>query len=369
MRWFLTIFLLISATLLSKEEKETVILPAGSTYYGDYFAAADSVEILGTVTGDAFISGGQIFVHGEIDGDLIILGGSIDIAGVIKGNIRILGGQVAVNGRVEKNATLIAGNVQLNPSAEIVGNLICIAGNADVNAPIGGQALLVASNARLSNSVNKDLQAYVGQIRITSRALIGGNLDVHSGQEPVIDNQAVISGEFTWHRSMVRDFFQGKLLKGFLIGSKFLGLLMNFLFTFAIGVILLKLFPKTITGATHALNKQPWKACGFGLLILVALPLASLLLLMTVLGAPFAIALIAINVLSYYTAKIFSISWAAGKLSHKAGWNLRPASSLALGLLIYYAFTLIPILGFFVALAALLFGLGGVTLGRLARQH
>ncbi len=365
----LAAFLCLFSLAYGEESNEFITLPAGATHQGDYFAAGSNIEIQGTVTGDAFITGGQIFVHGEIDGDLIVMGGSVDVAGVIKGNIRILGGQITVNGRVERNATVLGGNVQLHPSAAILGNLVCIAGNCDLNAPVSGQALLIASNARISNAVGKDLSAYVGQLRITSRADIGGNLDIHSSEEPNIDPLAQISGETKWHRSVIKDVFHGRVLKGFLIGSKFLGLLMNFLFTFVIGVILMKLFPKMVSGAMQALDKRPWKACGIGLILLIGLPLASLLLLMTVLGAPFALALIALNVLSFYTAKIFSVSWAAGKLSQKVGWNLRPVPVLAIGLFVYYAFTLIPILGFIMALVALLFGLGSVTLGKLAHRR
>jgi hypothetical protein len=354
--------------LAEEESSDFVTVPAHCTIPGDYFVTAENIELLGTVEGDAFLAGMQVYVDGEIKGDLLLAAGNATISGKVHGNVRFFGGQAMLSGEVGKNMTVVAGNFQLIPASLISGNLIAIAGNADLSAPIGGTAVAMASDLRVSSSIGKTLDAAVGHLRLTSKAVIGGDLEYRGDAAAAIDPGAIIHGQFIQYHSMLKKFFHGSILQSLLWGSKFLALFMNFLFTFVVGVVVIRWFPKNLHRAHEVLSTHPIKALGVGVVLLIALPLASLILLMTVLGAPFAIALLAINVLSFYTAKIFSISWASNLLARKLRVKAGSITIFALGLVAYYALTTIPVAGFFVSLAALLFGLGSALLAR-SRRH
>ena len=87
-----------------------------------------------------------------------------------------------------------------------------------------------------------------------------------------------------------------------------------------------------------------------------------MLLMFTGVGLPLAMIVGALFVLDLYLAKIFA-SLALGKvLARNFGWKLRPAAVFFVGLVVYYLLRLIPVVGMFVRLAALLAGLGGVWL-------
>lgn len=344
--------------------RDIVILPANQTVHGNYYALGDSVEISGTVTGDVYVLAGQVFIDGHVQGDVLALGGSVEISGRVGNNIRVLAGQVTLSGEVNKNITVVTASFQVLPSADLQGNVVCVAGNADIGSAVAENVTVFGSNLRISNELHKNLDAYVGQLRLTSKAVIDGNVMYGTSTVALIDPGAKIKGEVAFATSYVSRLFEGSWLKGLLVGSQIAALLMNFFYSLIVGVILIRLFPKTVDYALLALKTEYWKALIYGLVLLILLPLASLVLLMTILGAPFALTLIAFNIIGFYTAKILTILWASNAVLHKFGLKLGRVLTLCLGLVAYFLVTAIPVFGTIVALVTMLFGVGAAVIGR-----
>jgi len=365
---FLCIGACLFGAVVAEEKSDYVTIPSGTVIPEDYFIAAENIELLGTVEGDAYIAGMQVFIDGEITGDLLIAAASATIAGKVHGNIRFFGGQATLSGEVGKNVSMVGGSLQLLPSSSISGNLAAVVGTLELDDSIDGSASVAASNLRVSGHIGKDLSAAAGRLRLTSKAVIEGDLEYRGNEAAAIDPMAIIRGKIIQHPTLLKKYFHGRFLHGLLVGTKFLALFMNFLFTFVVGIFLIRMFPKNLQAGLDALNKHPLKALGLGVVLLIALPLASIILLMSVLGAPFAVALLAINILTFYTAKIFSVSWASNYLAEKVKWRAGPIIIFACGLVVYYALTTIPKVGFFISLAALLFGLGAALLARTQRH-
>jgi cytoskeletal protein CcmA (bactofilin family) len=362
-----TVFILF-ALLFSKlyadgdvEKHRVIALPAHAVHNGDYFAVGDSIEISGTVNGDVYLLAEQVVVDGIVNGDVLAAGGSIDISGKVSHNARLLAGQVLIGGQINHNVTVISANMQLLSSGLIGGNLVATSGNVDLAGTIQSNVTMLASNARNSSVIQNDLNAYVGQMRITSKAHIGGNIDYRSNEEIWIESGAAIGGTVTHHPSFVSELVHGTWIQGFLVGSKVIAFLMNFLYSFVIGVILIKIFPKNLESTLHALQNHPWKSVGTGVVLLIVLPLASLILLMTILGVPFALTLIAANIIGLYTAKVYSIFWASNWFLGHIGMRANRLPSLSIGLVLYYCLTAIPVFGKLLAFAAMLFGLGAAV--------
>ncbi len=363
---FTSTFLFAEEDKISKEQS-VIVLPSGEVHNGNYFAMGSSVEISGTVNGDVYILAEQVVIDGVVNGDVLCCGGSIDISGKVSSNCRLVGGQILLSGPIGNNVTAVAGNLQLLSSASVGGSLVATAGNVDLSADIGTDATIVASNLRLSSSIKDNLQCYVGQMRITSRSVIGGDVDYRSSAEAWIEAGATIRGKVTHHPTFVHGLVKGTWIHGLLVGSKVLALLMNFIYTFVIGLILIKMFPKNLEAALHAIQSNPLKALCYGIMILILLPLAALILLMTVLGVPFALTLIAANIIGFYTAKVYSIFWASNWLFGKIRFKPNRLPGFTCGLILYFCLTSIPIFGTVVALAAMLFGLGGGILAQTKR--
>ncbi len=364
---FCSVFSLLQADQKEEALQEVVMLRSGQVHDGDYFAMGNSVEISGTVLGDAYIMASQAIIDGKITGDLLVLGGSVEIAGEIEGSVRVLAGQVTLSGHVERNVTIIAASTQLSQPGEVDGNAVLVSGNIDLAARMDSNVTLLASNLRLASTIQKNVWAYVGQMRITSKARISGDVNYRSSSTAWIDPQSKIGGSLIYRPSFLHGLFEWSWLKGVVIGSKIAGLLMNFLYTFVIGWILIRMFRRRLDNTLHALQTQPLKSFVFGIVLLILFPLASLILLMTVLGAPFALTLIALNIISFYSAKVFSILWASNWLFSKIGMKPNRMPLLASGQVLYYALTIIPVFGTLLAVVSMLFGLGGAVVGQQRR--
>ncbi len=351
----------------SPEISSIIVLSSGTVHQGDYFAFGDSVEISGEVNGDVYILANQIVIDGTIHGDVLVAGGSLDISGTVTGNVRSLAGQVLLSGNVGNNVTAVAGNVQLLASSTIGNNVVITAGNVDLSSKIGDNATVVASNLRISAYIANKVQAYVGQLRITSRASIGGDIDYQSSTLAWVDQGASIKGKLIHHPSLVHELVHGTWIQSLLVGGKVVALLMNFAYTLVVGIILIKMFPKNLEGALQVLKTHPWKALSWGLMLLILLPLASLILLMTILGVPFALTLIAANIIGFYTAKIYSVFWISNMVFGRLKFRANRMPILTLGLVLYFLLTSIPVIGFIISFAAMLFGLGAGTLAQARR--
>ncbi|NGX38372.1 MAG: hypothetical protein K1000chlam2_01545 [Chlamydiae bacterium] len=277
---------------------------------GNYTAASESVRITGVVTGNVYVIGSKITVEGQINGNLIAFGAMIDIPGEVRGNARLIGGQVEIGGT-------IGGNVK----------------------------------------------AYTGQLNLDSQATIKGNLTYSSPEQAQIDPGATIDGKVTYNP--FQGVFKGKWKKTFFLGARLTGLLMNFLFSFVIGWIFLKVFPQRTKKAVEILRKTPWKAFWIGLITVILIPIACLVLFITILGFPLGLALLAFSLLGFYTAKIFPILWAANACFPKLRLKKHMLLILALGLIVFFILTQIPFVGGILSLAFTFFGLGAILLARL----
>jgi cytoskeletal protein CcmA (bactofilin family) len=372
-RLIYTLLFLLCSFLYATEEgkpkqEKIIILASSEVHNGDFFAWGRSVEISGVVNGDVYAFAEQVIIDGVVNGDLLACGGSIDISGKVSRNCRLLAGQVLLSGQVGNNLSAVTGNLQLLNSGAVGGNVVSVAGNADLGSYIGSSSTLVASDLRVSSEIHKNLDAYVGQMRITSRASIGGNLDYQSNTAAWIEPGATIGGTVTHRASFVHGLIEGTWFQGFLTGTKVLTILMNFAYTFVIGIILVKIFPRNLEAALTELNTRPFKSLIYGVTLLILLPLVSIILLMTILGVPFALALIALNIMGFYTAKVYTIFWASQWTFRKWGMKMHRMRGFFCGLVVYFILTAIPIFGLVVSVIAMLFGLGAGVLAQRTKH-
>jgi len=365
LKWFLSLLLATTTLLFAKDKDGFVVLPQGVVYEGDYFATGGSIEISGDVKGDVYAFGSHVVVDGKVEGDVIASGGTIEIGGEVLGSVRIAGGQVELTGTIGRNVTLMGGNIQLSERGLIKGNAVITGGVVEIAGRVGKNLTLTASRARVSGSVGKNIKAYIGSLRLSSRAEVGGDLEYSSSEEANISPGSEIKGGTIYHPSAVRQIFKGEWRKGFILGTRFVGILMNFLFSFVIGLVIIKFFPRRVKGALTLLEKRPWKAFWVGILTTILLPIACLILFITILGFPIALALVALSLLGFYSAKTFPVLYFANRIFPKIGLKKNSLMTFFSGLVAFFILQQAPVLGTLLSLAFLFLGLGAVLLGRL----
>ncbi len=374
MRLIRLFFFLVSSFLSASSvdfppvKGEVSVISSDQVFKGRYVELGETIEVSGVVQGDAYLVGTQVTVDGEIEGDLFAVGFVVSITGKVKGNVRILAAQAFVDGEISGNTAVFGVSVHLPKTGTLLGDLFLLAGYGDLENKVEGNVLALVGGLKLSGLIKKNLQTFVGRLRLMGSADIEGNLKYRSSYSAVIDPGATVKGEIIYKSSLVRDLMDMPILSGVAIGSKVAGFLMNFLYTFVVGIIFIRFFPRKLRNALLALRKTPWKCGLVGCLTVIFLPILSFVLLITIIGTPFALTLMALNIVGFYTVKIFSILWMSNALFHLLGWEKNKIHTLFAGQVLYYSLCYIPVVGWFISLFAMLFGLGSSILAQLKKE-
>lgn len=361
---FVPLLLLFSAVGVSAREQRTtkvITLPADEVITKDFYVTGgDVVEISGTVNGDVLVGGGQVSIDGIVNGDVLAAGGVIDISGSVSEDARIAGGQVNISGEIGRNLTVGAGDITLSETGSVAGGVVIGGGSVKLAGKVGGDVLIGAGSVILSNLIGGDVELYSGTLRLTSGSQIGGDLTYTSEDEALVDKRASISGKMLRKTPPaalvdVDKTAASKTLKG-LSAFRLQAKIISFLSALIFGLLLIKLFPKYVELTSKMITKSPWKALLTGGLFLFVTPFAVIMLLITVLGIPFAIFGLMAFGTYIYLAKIFVGNWLGSKIP--IGDKKNPYLSFGIGLAAYYLVTMIPLLGGFVSFFGLLFGIG-----------
>jgi len=344
-------------------DSSIVVLPKGMVHEGDFFAFGKSVEVSGIVKGDVYVFGAQVVIDGIVDGDVLVTGGSVAITGKVKRSVRALVGQLLISGDVGGAVTSISGNTELLPSSYVGRSLVALAGNVDLSGPIRQNARTYASNVRIAGTIDKNFYGFVGRLHITSSATVKGRLDYWSDDEALISPYAHVRILKRHETSFWKGIFDGFLAGLLKISARYMPLIMNFFYSFIIGLVIMRFFPRKVHGAIRALTERPLQALAAGTVVIMLLPIAFAALLISIVGAPFALTLLAINIIGLYTVKVVMILFVLTKLFPKS-FERRRKGYLFAGLVVYFGITLIPYIGPIISAIFIILGLGALITGK-----
>jgi len=209
--------------------------------------------------------------HVTRSGDLARVGNDIHIEQdeVVRGDVTAIRGDVTVDGTVHGAVVSIAGDIYLNATARVDGDVVCLVGE-----------------------LHEEPGAYVSGERVT--ALSGGR-----GERIARSLRASES-----HRDRDRGWS----------GSKLFGALMRLLIAIGFTLLVVWLFQGRIALGAETLKRQPALSLGIGALLLalivpsiVALALVMVLLCITIVGIPLALAALVGYLLFFAVFGIFGL--------------------------------------------------------------
>ena len=388
---------------------EDVVVAAGTVLDDDLYVAATTVTIDGTVRGDVIAAGRTITVNGTIDGDLIAAGQTVTIDGTVTDDVRITGAALRLGPGATVADDLLASGASLEASSgSTVGGTLTfggqqalLAGSVAEDVNFGGGALEV------QGSVGGDLVVGVGDsgpqgfptssfpgmpalpsvspgLTLGSGATVAGNLEYTARSEIEVP-AAAVSGEVTYTPLDLQTPTARRSFRPSSLARRYVALAI-------VGIVLMLLQPAFIRRAAERLEARPWTGLGVGALTLVGFPLAIMLLLgviilvaillgfltlgnlggaVVVIGGALVVSLGALFflVLTYLTQIVVALLGGRlllTRLSPGSGDN--PLGPLLLGLLLVVVLTGIPVLGFWVTLLIVLFGLGALWLAWMNRS-
>lgn len=341
---------------------EAIIVSAGTVIEGDYVAAGRTVQISGTINGDVYVAGGDVLVDGVINGDLLAAGGMITVSGAVLADLRAAGGHIVVTGTIGRNSTIAGGKVEITPSAKLEGELIAAAGDMDLGGSIARNAKIAAGNATVSARIGGTLTAAARSIRLASNAVVEKHFRYWSGSVASIDEQATVLGR------IVRKELPEPLAAwsvGAVLAALWLSLaLINFTSTLILGLFLIHVSPVHAERIGSTLVQRPAASFVWGAAVCVMTPILAALLMMTVVGIPLGVLLLALYLMTLYVARIYVMAWMGTLLTAWSGKTIHRGWAFVSGLILYTVLALIPIVGPFVSLSAFLFGMGATVLAK-----
>ena len=355
----LTLMILISlpATVFATENSnDTFILEKDELVNHDLFVGAGYMKILGNVNGDVFAAGGDFENSGHINGDIILGSGNSIIGGKVDGNLRVGAGRVVINGEVARNATALSSDVLLDKDAAINGNLNVLAGKVTLNGYVGGDFRAGAESVLINGLIKGDVEVGSSKVSFGPDAKINGHL-MYKGDKEMFIPEGVVDGEIIRKEPTTSVNFEQnrkkveKGVKVFRVVRRAISILSYLI----IGTILSLVFASFMKKTALTIEEKPWQTLGLGFGGLIVIPIAALLIMITVIGIPIGIISFMLYGILLYLAKLPGALWIGSKILKE---ETKPLLPMLLGIFILMLVSFIPYLGAFVSFVAMVFGIG-----------
>jgi cytoskeletal protein CcmA (bactofilin family) len=238
---------------------------------------------------------------------------------------------------------VFAGSVTV-PRGQRVGEVVVFSGRVTVNGVVTGDVVVLEGPVTVTGQVNGSVIAADGAVRLAESARVGG--DVFASNPIVTEPGARVGGET---RSGVRFSFEGPLVAlGKLLGP--IAVSVSVLLT---GLVLLLLAPRGADAVAEAMASAPLASVAWGILLVIAVPVAAVALVISVLGLPLGLALF-LSFGLWWLVGLTWTAWCAGRglvraprgrvKAFLAGWAILAAVGLV-PILNAAAWTLAPTLG------------------------
>ncbi|HVD41877.1 MAG TPA: polymer-forming cytoskeletal protein [Solirubrobacterales bacterium] len=253
----------------------------------------------------------------------------------------------------EDTIVVISGDVFV-PRGHTVAGVVVVNGDVRVAGRVDGDVMLFSGDILVSGKIDGDLITFGGEARLLPRAFVSG--DVRYGDErPTVAGSAIVRGDVS-----KEDGFDSFDLLPF-VGAFALWLGIGISMAL-LGALLLLVAPRAAEALYERSRERLGPLIGIGFAVAIALPIAAAIAAVTLVGLPLAF-LILLALLPLAAVAYCASAWALGRRLVAPPRN-RILAFLA-GLAVLRAAALVPILGFLVGLAAVIFGLGliGAAIG------
>lgn len=383
----------------------------GTMVNGNVTVNMGEVDILGTVNGNVSNNMGQITVHGEVNGNVEANMGQVLITGSVSGDVVGRMGEVIVEGVVGGNVKAELGAVQIRGT--VAGGVDSGLGELRIPGEVLGNVSSRGRKVIITGTVRGDVSIARGIVELGPESEVGGRVYVEKGMvkaaegaragsievaeelseaeidrlfrsegyrfhglddlEDVGDILGAVFDRFVRALSSIRPSPRGWRFSPWISQFGWPGRvargLLNMVVLFALAALTFTLFPRQVQSAGEAVLSRTGAVLGWGLLALVlAIPLM-ILLAITIIGIP----LIFVEMLALALAGILGytgFSWLVGGkvLGAASAGTVNPLGTIALGVLILGAVSMIPLAGSLFSLAILVLSVGAALTTRFGTQ-
>jgi len=339
-------------------------LKQGQRVQGNLYVGVGTAAIAGTVDGDLVVGGGTVLYSGSTTQDVIIAGGTVTITGSIEGDLRILGGTVTIGGPVHGDVAVAGGQVRVESTATIGGDLLAAGGEVRVDGIVQGSLITAGGVIHVDSRIDGDALIAADSLSLEKETHIGGDLRYRAPQKAQVVEGAVVGGHTIYKESKKLAEIGTTSLQESLFAFLSLWIILKFIMTALVALVIALLFTRLAEEVLEQAIARPWRSVLIGFALLVSIPVAVALTLISIVGAPLGI----LAILAYIFFLILAVPLGATMLGAQVIQYLTKSSVLSvnwqsalLGVFLYTVIGLIPIIGWIVQYALILATFGALS--------
>jgi hypothetical protein len=279
----LTFILPLAAFAMDIRVGENPSVSTNELITNDVYMAGASIMSAGNIEGDLVAGGGTILVSNPVSGDAILGGGNITILSDIGDDVRVTGGNIIVHAGVGGDMIAAGGQIILG-GAGVQGDVAIAAGSIRIDAPVSGDLKLAGGSIYINAPVSGDITIEGGMVTLGSNAVITSSLLYTAEKELTKEDGATVNGKVTFKKREDTSTSAGMAVAFFSV-FVVICFLAQFTSTLLLGLLFKRFSKNIVTGAVE----RPLLELGRGLLTFAAVPVLSVLALITVIGIPIGI--------------------------------------------------------------------------------
>lgn len=341
---------------------ETATVPVSQTAQNMYLVGG-TVIASNPVSGDLMAAGGTVVSSGNVEKDVFILGGNISAVGGSVEDLRIVGGNITVGKKVNGEVMIAGGQITLTPDTQIKNDSYIAGGTVVFGGTENGNLTLAGGNIRIDGTVLGNLKIK-GAEKVTfgSQAVVNGAIEYSAPSEATIETGAKLASAPAFKKiENVRNTSKTSS-KGFMafFGVMFFLKMIAFLVA---SYLLWYFWKRNLASAIEEAHGHFWTVLFRGFATMILVPIASIILLFTIVGWIPAIVMIGLYLILLALMVPTSILITASvvlRLFKKNHINLAWYHIL-LGFVVLNLVMIIPVIGWFVSFIIYLIALGATV--------
>lgn len=343
---------------------ETVFLDANDYLTENVYVAGGQVTVSSTVTRDAALAGGRVIVNGPVSGDVLAVGGTVDVLERVVGDVRVLGGQVTISSQVQGDVIALGGVVHLLPGSSVSGDIMVLGGQIISEGTINGESRLYGGDVIVNGLLAGSVSIRAGNaVSFGDSAIVGDSLMYRAPEEATIAEGAELGDEVTFKPLDIPARSLGPSgATALLVAAAGVIVAIKLVTALASAIALVLLFPSFSLDVVQSSYASFWKSVGIGFAVLILTPAAIVVLALTLLGLTAASligliyatllviaglygAILAGSLVRKFVRKEYGVSWVTA----------------AVGTIVLFVASLVPIIGWAVSFVFMLAALGTVS--------
>ena len=336
----------------------SVEIAKDETVKGDVYFTGQQLTVDGTIDGDLYAWGQEVTVRGHVTGDVFVFVQTARVEGQVDGSVRGFCNNITISGKVTRNLMAWAQVIHVDSRGDVGRNITSFSQTLSVDGKVGRDLLIFNQSTRISGTIGGEVKEHSESLTIEETAQIDGPVSFEGEKEPIVSKQAKLASPVAFTKHVQHHEEWGKS-KAFWSGVLFVAFALY-------GMALFLVAPDFSREAVHA-AENVGASLGLGLLVFFGVLIGCIIAMVTLVGLFVGFSSLFVWVIAVYAAQPVAGAlvgqWILGRT--RETWPL--IGRMLVGLLIIRVVTLVPVLGGFLKIAVIWWGLGAIALALYRR--